>query len=646
MSENAIPRPLEDSASNPSVPAGMVVPLELVFYILLLSLALALRLLALDGIPRPEEIPHMLSAWHNTQGISPALFWAQSISFDLLGGSLVFARALTAVAGVLLAMSPAMFRRELGGTRALLLSLLLVVSAPLMITARSSSPVVWTALFAVIALRLWLNQIESPGIARGIQAVVATSALLLLGDPSGVVLALMLAAGAFLVLFWRVATADSDVAAQSSVARVRSALGQVPWDKAVLVSALIIVAFASGFMTNPSGFSSIAGLLGGIGALFQPDSQNTFGVSLFYQLFLWGLAFVALLKNNRDGWNGADRFFLGWLLAGLAALAILPGLNSQHSILITLPLCGLVSGLAVYCFVPDRHQQLSAEKYAAKGDELAMLMSPPAGRFILLLVVFALLFVFNVHLGSTTRELLQVEGGSLSGAIARMQQNLSSADFRVGLLWSFISFMFLLVGFFLAGSIWGNRIAAQGYILGLLAMTAVTQLSGGWYVSEFGAENPVEPWNHEATLTGYALLERSMFELSFRESQGFPLLPITVLREPAIGLTEDGLVGWMLRDQANVRWVDSLAEAATAPIVIAPDVGTSQDVPLPDLGGSYVGQPFIITKKWSPDSMVGLDFTTWFLQRRVRVEPSNGLSVILWVRQDVFDSRPIEDLLD
>jgi len=147
-------------------------------------------------------------------------------------------------------------------------------------------------------------------------------------------------------------------------------------------------------------------------------------------------------------------------------------------------------------------------------------------------------------------------------------------------------------------------------------------------------------------MTGYALLERSIFDLSFRESQGFPLLPITVLREPATGLTQDGMIGWMLRDQSNVRWVDSIAEAATAPIVIAPDIGTDPEAVLPDLGGSYVGQPFIITKKWTPDSLVGLDFLTWFLQRRVRVAPVSGLAVTLWVRQDVFDSRPIEDLLD
>ena len=40
----------------------------------------------------------------------------------------------------------------------------------------------------------------------------------------------------------------------------------------------------------------------------------------------------------------------------------LPGLRSQHTILMAIPLCGLVSGLAAYCFAPDRRQRIFAEQ--------------------------------------------------------------------------------------------------------------------------------------------------------------------------------------------------------------------------------------------------------------------------------------------
>src|SRR5688500_16362215 len=98
MSENTIERPdvvvpplqiverkahVDESAST--------IPLEFVFYMVLAVLAFALRLLALNSAPRPEEAPDLLAAWRGTATASPALLWAQALSFDLLGGSIVAA---------------------------------------------------------------------------------------------------------------------------------------------------------------------------------------------------------------------------------------------------------------------------------------------------------------------------------------------------------------------------------------------------------------------------------------------------------------------------------------------------------------------------------------------------------------------------
>jgi hypothetical protein len=408
-------------------------------------------------------------------------------------------------------------------------------------------------------------------------------------------------------------------------------------------------------MTAPSGLSSVSNLIGGIGGLFAPDgaapgvryvTENALGVSIYYQVLVWALAIAALFIGRQNGFGAADRFFIGWAGAGLLALIALPGLRSQHTILMAIPLCGLVSGLATYCFAPDRRQRIFAEQQAADGDELGMLMSPPAGRLILMGVVFFLLCILTLHLQNVTRELLAVGDGSIGGVVERMQNNTVSVEFRNGLLWTFISLMFVLVGYFLAGSIWGNRVALQGYGLGFLALLVLTQLSGGWYVTGPDANRAVEPWHHEATGDAYGLLERTLDELAFREAQGFPLLPITVVRDRSIGLTEDGLLGWLLRDHPNAHFVDTLGEAATAPIVIAPDFSTEGDGTQPDLGGSYVGQRFVLTREWQPNMLTGFDFGTWLLQRQVRLQPAPKQPVALWVRMDVFDNLPIEDLLD
>ena len=661
MSENTIERPdivvpplrIVEHKANVDESASTI-PLEFVFYVVLAMLAFALRLLALNSAPRPEEAPDLLAAWRGTTTASPALLWAQTISFDLLGGSIIAARLLTGIAGALLALSPVMFRAELGRTRALWLALLLTVSAPMLITARTGSAAVWTALFGVIALRLWLNHLRAPDAGRGIAAVVATAALLLLGDPSGVVMALLLVVGGTAVYFWNGVTAESDIEAERETGAIRAALRAVPWDRAAIVAALVVAAVATGFMTAPSGLSGVGALIGGIGGLFTPDgaaggnfvTENALGVSIYYQALVWVLAIAALFIGRRNGFSAADRFFIGWTAAALIALLILPGLRSQHTILMAIPLCGLVSGLAAYCFAPDRRQRIFAEQQAADGDELGMLMSPPAGRLILMGVIFALLCILTLHLQNVSREILTVGDGSIGGVIERMQSNTVSIEFRNGLLWTFISGMFLFIGYFLAGSIWGNRVALQGYGLGFLAMLILTQLSGGWYVTGPDTNRAVEPWHHESTEAGYPLLDKTLNELAFREAQGFPLLPVTVVRDRASGLTEDGLLGWLLRDYPNARFVDTLSEAAADPLVIAPDFSVDGDGTQPDLGGSYVGQRFVLTRQWMPDMLTGFDFATWLLQRQVRLQPAPKQQVALWVRMDVFDSLPIEDLLD
>lgn len=659
MSENTIERPdivvpplrIVERKTNVDESASAI-PLEFVFYAVLAMLAFALRLLALNTPPRPEEAPDLLAAWRGTASASPALLWAQAVSFDLLGGSIIVARLLTGIAGALLALSPAMFRPELGRTRALWLTLLLTVSAPMLITSRTGAAAVWTVLFGVIALRLWLNQLRAPDAGRGIAAVVATAALLLLGDPSGVVMTLLMAAGGAAVHFWNGVTADSDVEAEQETSTVRAALRAVPWDRAAVVAALVVAAVATGFMTAPSGLSSVGQLIGGIGGLFTPDTtaagvtENALGVSIYYQVLVWVLAIAALFVNRQTGFSAADRFFVGWTAAGFTALLLLPGLRSQHTILMAIPLCGLVSGLAAYCFAPDRRQRIFAEQQAADGDELGMLMSPPAGRLILMGVVFFLLCILTLHLQNVTREMLTVGDGSIGGVVERMRSNTVSIEFRNGLLWTFISGMFVFIGYFLAGSIWGNRVSLQGYGLGFLAMLVLTQLSAGWYVTGPDTNRAVEPWHHESTEAGYPLLETTLNELAFREAQGFPLLPVTVVRDRTMGLTEDGLAGWLLRDYPNARFVDTLAEASTAPLVLAPDYSVDGDGTQPDLGGSYVGQRFVLTREWRPNMLTGFDFGTWLMQRQVRQQPAPRQQVALWVRMDVFDSLPIQDLLD
>jgi hypothetical protein len=136
-----------------------------------------------------------------------------------------------------------------------------------------------------------------------------------------------------------------------------------------------------------------------------------------------------------------------------------------------------------------------------------------------------------------------------------------------------------------------------------------------------------------------ALLRETLLELSLRETQGAPLVPI------AVQVEENSVVAWQLRDFPNARFVDTVTDAATEQIVLlpAPDPPTStapNSAILPDLGASYVGQRFVLSYTWSTDTMRGLDFVPWWVVRATRVDPVPADVMVLWVRQDIYDGEP------
>lgn len=643
MSENALPIAQSGDAER-THDAAPVVTLEGVFYAVLLAVAALLLLADLGAVaPRLDEVTDMVAAYRGTETASPLLMWVQSFSFDILGGTAFAARIVTALAALALVMTPALFRSELGRTRALALTLLLAFTPPLIATGRSASPLIWSVLLGVLALRVWLNHVESPSAGRGIRAVMLAAAAVFLSGPAGLVTLLLIGLSAAAALLFSSADAETEREGQNRFVAVIAAARSVPWQMAGIASALMVAAVATGFMTAPSGAASIGRLFEGFGAYFAGGPVSIISLSLFYQPLTWILAIAGLIVLRGVGWSGPDRFFTAALLLNLPLALIAP--DAHHSSLLAITVAGLASGALAACLAPDRRQKMYADQEVARGDELARLYTPSAGRFILTFVIFALLFILSVHMQGAAREFLQVEGGGIDGLVNRMQMNLVSADFRVGLLWTVITLLFLLIGFFLAASLWGNRVTLQGFGLGLTAMLLVSQLSAAWYVTSFNAHNPVEPWNHRTTGQPYELLEKSLHDLTLRESQAFPLLPVTVIRDPAGSVTEDGLLGWLLRDYPNATFVSSVEEARAAPIVLQIVPALRIDDPLPELGGSYVGQRFAITMRWDPASMQGLDSLPWVLQRRVRVLPAADVYAMLWLRQDVFEGEPIEELV-
>ncbi len=624
---------------------------EVVAYGILLLVLLAVRFAELDVIaPRVGEVPNLLAAWRGQMSDSPLLYWAQRLGFGALGGTLIGGRLLTALAGLAVTLSPLLFRSELGRGRAFLLSLLLTVTPSLFIAARTSHAVIWTVLLAVLSLRLCLDAYQTGQRERWAAAFASLLCLALLTEASGPLLALLLLAVLLLALRWQHADAQSDPELADEEAADtpwQTLLAQRPLQAlglGLLAGGLAAFLVSTLFFAQPSGLSGVGGVLASTLALLTaPTPDAPLGALLFHMPLTLVLAGFGAWYAGRADWPLMDRFFALWAALSLP-LMLLPGLSNAHGLLLALPACGLASGALAAAFLPDRSRSIWAQAEAEAGDELAAVFEPSTGRWLVAVIVLALLLMLGVHLQTVGREFLAVSDGSLSGFLARLQTNAVFADVRVSLLWSFIGGMFVLVGFFLAASIWGNCATLQGYGLGLLAFVMVAQLSAGWYVSVHRAADPTEAWDTPTTADGYGLLQRTLYDLSMRETFGFPLLPLTVVRHPDIGLTEDGLIGWLLKDYP-VEYVDTVAEARTKPIILHSRSNLSDGQATPDLGGSYVGQGFVLTRRWDSESLRGLDYWPWWMQRRTRTQAYPDQWITLWVRQDVFESQPISSLL-
>lgn len=639
-------------------PARLVITLEAFIYGLLLIFAVVMRVADLDSVVISEaEAPAALAAWHSTlpgdlpllsAPTSPTVFWAQRIGFTLFGANELAARLLTALAGAALVLTPLLFRDLLGPRRALAFAVLLTLSPTLLLASRFSAPIIWSLLFAVAMLwfgwRYWQRHEQGDGVA----AVVAGVALLLLAEPGGLLLLLMLGGALLLALSLTATDTANDDDAGQVFSQVRARLATWPLATGVGFGALLTVVVATGFMFYPAGLSSVGALVAGVAGGLGATDLTPLGVALFYEPLLWVFAAASLIvTTQRGGLTLLDRFFVAWLSLGVLAM-LLFNAETYHALWITLPLMGMAAGLLADVFRDDRSQALWVPLQDEDAD-INRLYTTQWGRAILALVSLGLFIMLALHLQIVAREALLVEGGRLDILVTRIAASMSPVV-RGGGLWTLVTILFLIVGFFLAASIWGRTTTLQGAALGLLIFMGVNGLSSGWDAAVFRASSPVEPWHGQAASSSQLhLLRQTLTDLSRRQTAGEPELPVTVVLDPTIGLTRDSAAAWVLRDFTNVQYVTDAGAARAREIVLmrAPDsnavttdaLGVLRPVTL-DLGGSYVGQRFALRNTWNAGSMQGLDFMAHWFQRRTRVAPQPDTPVVLWVRLDIYNSRP------
>lgn len=588
--------------------------LETLLVVIVAVLALTLRVAELDTLPlSADEATPALAAFkllypHSfvtaTTAPSPWVFGIQAIAFNLLGPTEFAARILTALAGVGVVLSPLLFRRVIGRSRAFLLTLVLFASPVLLMASRMSSPVVWTVLLAAVAGTAAWQFLASGNRGYAVLATIALVSVILLADPAGFLLALMVL-GAVLLTRW---TGRSDDEAEPDAMSRR--LGEWPWLNGIAAAFLVVFVVSTLFLLNQRGFNNIGALLstglGGFSTVYPAAPPlYTLLISLFYEPFLWLFGLVGLLLAWRRGMPTLDRFFAFWLLlAGIASLLYVGG-GPTYALWLTLPLAGLTTRSLLE---------------ALRDDPRNIWHFPGWSRWLVAAIVVALMMILSVALQTVGRSLTRIDPLLPTETLSRVDP--------IGVILVVMVIMFTIVGFFLVASVWDRATAARGGALGLLIFGLLTGLAAGWNAAVPNWSNGNEPWHLRPTSDNAWMLRDTLYEIAARESRGEPSYAL------AMQAPGDGVMAWLVREFTDVRLIESAEAAGDAPVVLLPSAGIEGLEPA--LAANYVGQDFVLRRAWAISNLRNVDLLAWWLQRYPNQAGVPYESLDLWVRQDVY----------
>ena len=129
------------------------------------------------------------------------------------------------------------------------------------------------------------------------------------------------------------------------------------------------------------------------------------------------------------------------------------------------------------------------------------------------------------------------------------------------------------------------------------------------------------------------LLRETLLELARRESVRSTLRGLTIVTDGEGVVSDRGLLAWLLRDLPEARFVNFAGAAANAPMVIMKEDERLQS----ELAGDYVGQRFVLRRRWSLANGDLWDLPAWWSLSQVDRAQMGEEAAILWLRQDVYD---------
>lgn len=606
---------------------------EVLWWAVIIGLALALRLWQLAGYPLSEmEAAQSLVAWQLYRGgqpepgiYSPLLVTLNSLAFVLFGASDASARLASVLLGTALVALPLTLRRRLGRLACLLAGVLLAISPVAVFLSRTVNGDVGVAVASVMLVSGFFNWAEE-GQRRWLWLLAGGLALLLAAGPMAysVLLVFALIVLVKLPLFralWRqgLDRAEPVPAASAALAvepgedpffaadtqdeavvkpepaeaeRPEAARPQVTRQAGIFLLVTLVLLATAGLF-NLSGFSVLGNLpldwLGRFGFSTRGDAgfNAVFLLTIYEPLLVFaGLAglTLAILRSHEP-----LQFCLSLWLVGLLVLDLLMGGRSSSSAILPLVPLAFLAAQALAGLVE------SLRRWGTWGNEGLLLATG--------LVIAAFAYI------------------SLTGWLVR---ECAAEDRLCQLAWlqplaALLLFVIVLVFFWLiteGGAVFRGA-ALVGIALGLLISVNVgTRLNYG--PLENLAFHPLAgvPASPELLLLTETLASRSAWRVGDE----------TLLETSLVGATGSALP-WRLRNYANLRQVSSVTEVSeTAAAIITP--ATTREL---GRGQGYVGQDFALDAIWSPVGLPGKELVKWLIYREVNVLPL-GNRAILWLK--------------
>ena len=587
-------------------------PLETIFFILLLLLALGLRFYNLGTPPLSDaEADWALQALQVAQptsvnegatiGPQPVYVLLTGALFALFGANNFLARFWPALAGGLLVLLPGMFQRKLGRIVALIVALGLSLDPGLVAVSRQVGGPMMALSFGLFALGFWW--IQKPILSGLLLGLAILSGPAIITGALGLGLAWVITR--YFVNLERSKVFFTGKVQEVPLPDLPAAHPKVTNTRLVLLSAGITILLAGTFFFRyPQGLSAWFQTLPAYFAGWMPGSgANPFQLIvalLVYQPFVLIFALVGivrwLVRHSLGEVPGSFPLLLPliWVIISLIIILLYPSRQVNDLVWTLVPLWILAAA--------------SLEEYLphSKTNPISILQ---AGLILVLSALF-----WNTMI--TTSQIIT-------------STMLQTIGLRFGILLGILSLGALTTILVSLG--WSWEVSRNGLVWGLTAIFSIYMIATMWGASQLRANQPSELWGRPPATGQVDLFISTMQDLS-NWSTGFSQ------RIDTVSTVDTPSLRWVLNDQQNVRFTSGLP-VGTLPSVII----TRQEQEAPSLTESYRGQDFVWWVKPGWSSVLPPNTIDWLTFRKA---PLLNEKLILWVRSDLFPGGILESNTD